>query len=156
MSLLDIGSWGLFNHSAGFLHVLGTIFKLALGSAAILALTFVSFIGVIIYSIYSGFQKQSVLAGARTLIHTTAYAIGASVALLFALFTGMFFSIAAAKLLFVTLLVGFAVSFVVRETFLFLVLKRFGKYLMYFTALRYIKETVYRNGQQENQSEANI
>ena len=148
MTLLDIGGAGF---SGEVFHVLGTALKLAAGSIGILALAFFAFIGVIFYSLYDGYQRQSVLEGARTLIHLTAYAIGASFALLFALVAGMFFSIAAAKLLFVTVLVGFAVSFVVRETFLFLVLKRFGKYLMYFTALRYVKETVYRNGQQENQ-----
>ena len=148
MTLLDIGGAGF---SGEVFHVLATALKLVAGSIGILALAFFAFIGAVAYSFYDGYKRQSILEGARTLIHFTAYAIGASVALLFALVAGMFFSIAAAKLLFVTVLVGFAVSFVVRETFLFLVLKRFGKYLMYFTALRYVKETVYPNGQQENQ-----
>jgi hypothetical protein len=53
--------------------------------------------------------------------------------------------------LFVTVLIAFAVSFAVRETFLFLVLKRFGKYVMYFTALQFVKEKVYQHAEQENQ-----
>ena len=151
MSLLDISNSGLFSHSADFFHALGMGVKFLGGSFMILLAAVFSFIGVIIYSIYSGFQASSVLHGAKTLIHFTAYAIGITVALVFALVLGMFFSLTAAKLLFVTLITAFAVSFIVRETFLFLVLKRFGKYLMYFTALQYIKEKVYNNGEQENQ-----
>jgi len=151
MPLLDIAGSGLFHNSAGVLHALATILELAFGSAFILALTFFSFIGVIIYAVYRGYQTQSVLKGARTLIHAFGYAVGTSVALMFVLVAGLFFSIAVVKLLFITVLLGFAVSFVVRETFLFLVLKRFGKYLMYFTALQYLQEMVYPNGEQENQ-----
>ena len=150
MSLLDVSGSGLFSHSGDFSHALGLAVKFLGGSFMILLAALFSFIGVIIYSIYSGFQASSVLHGAKTLIHFTAYAIGITVALVFALVLGMFFSLTA-KLLFVTLLIAFAVSFIVRETFLFLVLKRFGKYLMYFTALQYIKEKVYNDGEQENQ-----
>ena len=151
MTLLDIGGSGLSMNSAGFLHVLGTVLKLAAGSVIILMMAFMSVIGSIIYSVYDGYQKQSILEGARTLIHFTAYAIGVSVALVFALVVGLLFSMTVAKLLFVAVLIAFTVGIIMRETFLFLVLKRFGKYLMYFTALQYIKETVYPNGEQENQ-----
>ena len=150
MTLLDIGGSGFFSNSAGFFQVLGTVLKLAAGSVMILMMAFMSVIGCIIYSVYDGYQKQSVLEGARTLTHFTAYAIGVSVALTFALIVGMLFSMTVAKLLFVAVLIAFTVGIIVRETFLFLVLKRFGKYLMYFTALQYIKEKVYTNGEQEN------
>ena len=151
MTLLDVSGSGLFSNSAAFIHALGEVVKLAAGSFLILLLAFFSFIGIIIYSFYSGYKNMSILHGARTLIHGTAYAIGVSIALTFALVAGMFFSLAAAKLVFVTVLVAFIVAFVVRETFLFMLLKRFGKYLMYFTVLQRIKERVYTNGQQENQ-----
>jgi hypothetical protein len=151
MTLLDVGGAGLFSHSGTLLHVLGMAFKLIAGSFMILVSAFFSLIGIVVYSIYKGYQTSSVLQGARTLIRLVAYAIGASVALVFALVAGLFFSIATAKLLFVTVLIAFAVSFVVRETFLFIVLKRFGKYVMYFTALQLIKEKVYNHGEQENQ-----
>ncbi len=150
MSLLDVAGTGLFSHSADFFHALGMALKFLGGSFIILIAAVFSFIGVILYSIYSGIQTSSVLNGAKTLIHFTAYAIGITIALGVALVLGMFFSLTAGKLLFVTVLIAFAVSFIVRETFLFLVLKRFGKYLMYFTALQYIKEKVYNNGEQEN------
>jgi len=152
MTLLDVAGSGLFNHSVGFFHIFGAIVKLAMVSFMILLLSVFSFIGAIIYSVYKGYQSASLLEGVRTLIHFTAYTIGLTIALTFAFVAGMFFSMATAKLLFVTMLIGFAVSFVVRETFLFLALKRFGKYLMYFTALQYIKEMVYTHGEQENQS----
>jgi hypothetical protein len=84
-------------------------------------------------------------------VQAVAYVIGISVALAFVMVSAMFFSVATIKLLFIAVLITFVVAFVVRETFLFLILKRFGKYVMYFTALRYIKENVYTNGQQQNQ-----
>jgi len=151
MTLLDISSTGFFSNSAGFFHALGEVAKLAAGSFMIVLFAFFSFIGVFIYSAYKGYQTMSLLEGARTLIHSVAYLIGVSISLVFALVAGMFFSLATAKLLFATVLIAFIVGFVVRETFLFLVLKRFGKYLMYFTALQQIKERIYTNGQQENQ-----
>ncbi len=151
MTLLDISGSGLFSHSSQILHVLGMAVKFAAGSFFILLAALFSFIGIIIYSFYKGYQTSSILNGARTLIQFAAYAVGISMALVFALVAGMFFSIATAKLLFVALVIAFAVSFVVRETVLFLVLKRFGKYLMYFTVLQYAKEKVYNHAQQENQ-----
>lgn len=151
MTLLDISGAGLFSHSATFFHVLGMAFKLMAGSFMVMLLALFSLIGAIVYAVYRGYQATSVLHGVRTLIRFAAYAVGASVALMFALITGLFFSLGVAKLLFVTLVIAFAVAFVVRETFLFLVLKRFGKYVMYFTALQYAKEKVYEHAQQENQ-----
>ena len=142
MTLLDISGSGLYSHSAQFFHALGMAFKLVAGSFFILLAALFSLVGIIGYSLYKGYQTSSILGGARTLIHLAAYTIGISIALLFALVAGMFFSIATAKLLFVTLVIAFAVSFVVRETFLFLILKRFGKYVMYFTVLQYAKEKV--------------
>ena len=151
MTLLDVAGSGLFSSSSSFLHVLGMAFKLVAGSLMILLVALFSFVAVIGYSIYKGYQTTSLLHGVRTLIQLGAYAIGMSIALLFALIAGLFFSITVAKLLFVAVLIAFAVAFVVRETFLFLILKRFGKYVMYFTVLQYAKEKVYDNAQQENQ-----
>lgn len=149
MSLLDISSSGLFSHSGAVFHVLGALVKLVAGSFIILSLTVLSFIGVIIYALSKGYQSNSLTGGARTFVQGASYLIGAIVALMFVLVAGLFFTIAAFKLLFVAVLIAFTVAFVVRETFLFLVLKRFGKYVMYFTALQYIKDNVYNNGQQQ-------
>ena len=151
MTLLDVSGTGLFSHSSEFFHVLGMGLKLVAGSFMIVLLAFTSLIGAVVYSFMRGYQTSSVLHGARTLIRMAAYAIGASIALVFALIAGLFFSLTVAKLLMVTVLIAFVVSFVVRETFLFLVLKRFGKYVMYFTVLQYAKEKVYDHAQQENQ-----
>ena len=151
MTLLDVSGSGLFAHSGQFFHLVGLALKLVVGSLMILLTALFSFVAIIAYSLYQGYQTSSILGAARTLIQLAAYAIGISFALLFALVAGMFFSLAIAKLLFVTVLIAFAVSFVVRETFLFLILKRFGKYVMYFTALQYAKEKVYDHAGQENQ-----
>ncbi len=153
MTLLDISGSGL---SSEIFNVLGVIGKLAAGSIAIILLAVFSFIGIIIYSLSKGYQTSSVLGGARTFVHAVAYLIGISTALVFAMVATTFFSLAAFKLLFVSVLIAFTVSFVVRETFLFLILKRFGKYLMYFTALQYIQEKVYTNGQQQNEQQNNF
>ena len=153
MTLLDISGSGL---TSEFFHLLGIVGKLAVGSLAILLLAVFSFVGIIIYSLARGYQTSSILGGARTFVHSVAYLIGISVALAFAMIATLFFSLAAFKLLFVSVLIAFIVAFVVRETFLFLVLKRFGKYVMYFTALQYIKEKVYTDGQQQNQQQNNF
>ena len=151
MTLLDVAGSGLFANSSSFVHVLGMAFKLAAGSFMILLSVLFTFIGINVYSIYRGYQKASLLHGVQTLIQLGAYAIGISIALTFALIAGLFFSITVAKILFVAVLIAFAVAFIVRETFLFLILKRFGKYVMYFTVLQYAKEKVYDNAQQEKQ-----
>jgi hypothetical protein len=151
MTLLDISGAGLFNHSSELLHVLGAIAKLIVGSFMIVALAAISFIGITVYSLSRGYRTSSIMLSAKTFVHATAYLIGASMALAFVMVATMFFHLAVFKLLFIALLITFAVAFLIRETFLFLVLKRFGKYVMYFTALQYIKEKVYTNGQQENQ-----
>ena len=153
MTLLDISGAGL---SSGFFHVLGFIGKLAVGGMAIVLLAAFSFVAVTIYSLTKGYQTQSIMGGARTFVHAVAYLIGISAALAFAMVASMFFTLGAVKLLFISVLIAFAVAFVVRETFLFLVLKRFGKYVMYFTALQYIKEKVYTDGQQQNQQQDNF
>jgi len=151
MTLLDVAGQGLFSNSASFFHALGEVAKLAAGSFLILLMAFTSFIGAIVYALYRAYQTSSVLGAARTFVQLVAYVIGISLALTFVMVSVMFFSLAAVKLAFIAVLIAFTVAFVVRETFLFLILKRFGKYLMYFTALQYIKDSVYNNGQQQNQ-----
>jgi|GEM_PF-3094493 hypothetical protein len=151
MTLLDVAGSGLFSNSAPLFHALGEVAKLAAGSFLILLLAFTSFVSATIYALYRAYQTSSVLGAARTFVQAVAYVIGISVALAFVMVSAMFFSVATIKLLFIAVLITFVVAFVVRETFLFLILKRFGKYVMYFTALRYIKENVYTNGQQQNQ-----
>jgi len=153
MTLLDIAGSGLSGNSAPFFHVLAELAKLAAGSFLILLLAFSSFVGIAIYALYRAYQTSSVLGAARTFVQAVAYVIGICVALAFVMVSAMFFSVAAIKLLFIAALITFAVAFVVRETFLFLILKRFGKYVMYFTALQYIREKVYTDGQQQNQTE---
>jgi hypothetical protein len=149
MALLDIAGSGLFGYHGGFFHMLGSVFKLGAGGVAIFVLTIFGYIGSIIYSIYKGFEAKSILHGCRTLIQMTGYVMGASAALTFALVASIFFGIPALTLLFVTVVIGFAVSFIARETLLFMVLKKFGTYIMALTAFEWIKELVLNHGEQE-------
>jgi hypothetical protein len=151
MIIADIASAGLFKDGGGFFHVLGMVFKLGLGGVMIMLLTVFSYIGGAIYSVYKGYEARSVLHGGRTLIHVTGYVMGAGAALSFALVAGLFFGISALKLLFVAVVLGFAVSFITRETLLFVVLQKFGKYVMALSFFEWLRELVFTNGKQETQ-----
>jgi hypothetical protein len=152
MTLLNIGDSGLFHQTGGFFHVLASALKLGAGGVFILVWTVVAYVASLFYSVYKGIEARSVMRGARTLIHSIGYVMGVGAALTFALLAGIFFGISVLKLLFLAVVIGFAVSFISRETLLFVVLKKFGTYVMALSVIESAKDLLYPNGKQQTQS----
>ncbi|MFI5140521.1 MAG: hypothetical protein ACHQIM_22065 [Sphingobacteriales bacterium] len=150
MTLLEIAGNGLFEHAPDFFRVVATTFKLIGGSFLILLLALLSFAGIIARSVYIGILHSSFIRGFRTLIRATAYAIGVSLAMIFLLVASTFFSISGFKLFAIAFVIAFVVSFIARETFMFLLLKRFGKYIFYLTTLHRAGKVAYNYVKEEN------
>lgn len=152
MTLLDIAGSGMFSGSSQFSHVVGDILKLLGGSLLIAVLSITLFIGVIVRSVYAGIRQSSLLDGIGTLIRLAAYVIGLIIALLFVLVTTTLFSLPLVKVLLIAAIIVFAAAFITRETFLFLLIKRFGKYIFYLTTLHRAGKVAYNYVKTENHS----
>jgi len=149
MTLLDASGSGLFSRSSQITHVLGQFFKIIAGSAGILILAVWAFIAVIVRAVYVAVIHRSPLRGFYSWLRLSAYGIGLVLALMFMLVTSVLFSIAWFKLLFAAFLITVVVAFLARETFMFLIFKRFGKYLFYFATLREMHQVIVQNGNEE-------
>jgi hypothetical protein len=149
MALLDISGTGLFSHSGQATHVLTEVFKILAGSAGILILAFWSLIAIVIRSIYMAVLYRSPFKGFYTFLRLTAYGIGAVLALVFILLAAVFFSIAWYKILLIAAFITVITAFIARETFMFLIFKRVGKFLFYFATLREIGKVISNNGNEE-------
>jgi hypothetical protein len=141
--ILDISGSGLLQHASPVLHILGEAAKLIFGSFAILLFAIVSFVAVITRSVLKGVQTSSVLIAFRSLLRWVAYVIGISFALTFMLLVSTFFAVSFVKLLLISAVIALVVSFVAKETFWFLIFKRFGKYIFYLTTLHRASKVVY-------------
>jgi hypothetical protein len=149
MTLLDISGTGLFSHSSQTNDVLPQVFKILAGSAGILILAFWSFLAIIIRSVYLAVLYRSPLRGFYAFLRLTAYGIGAALALVFILLASVFFSIAWYKILLIAVFITVITAFIARETFVFLIFKRFGKFLFYFATLREIGKVISTNDNEE-------
>jgi hypothetical protein len=143
MIILDISGSGLFSQSNQFFTILGDSLKFAGGGFLVLLLTVISLFAIVGRSVYKGIEDASLITGIRTLIRLAGYAIGISIALIFMLGATIFFSVSFLKVLLISIAIALTVSFIARETFMFLILKRFGKYIFYFTTLQRISKVIY-------------
>lgn len=143
MVILDVAGWGLFSGAPQFMQVLGDILKVLGGSLLIGFLAIGLFIGAIIRAVFAGIREQSLLHAGSTLFRLTTYGIGITVALFFVLVATALFSVSLLKVALIGLALVFVVAFIARETFLFLLLQRFGKYIFYLTTLHGAGKTIY-------------
>jgi hypothetical protein len=150
MTLLDIAGSGMFTNSGQFLHVLGDVLKLLGGSLVIGILSIVLLLGLIVRSVLRGIRQASLVDGLNTLIRSVAYVIGIDLALLFVLVATTLFSISALKTVLIAAGIVFVAAFIARETFLFFILKKFGKYIFYLTTLHRTGKVVYAYVKPEN------
>ncbi len=150
MTLLDIAGSGMFSGSSQFSHVVGDILKLLGGSFLIGVISIALLVGVIVRSVFTGIRQSSLIDGASMLIRSVAYVIGLSLALLFVLVATTLLSLSALKTVLIALGIVFVAAFIARETFLFLVFKKFGKYIFYLTTLHRTGKVVYAYVKTEN------
>jgi hypothetical protein len=149
MTSIDISGTGLFSHTSQITHVFGAALKVVAGSVGIFILAFWLLIGIVIRSFYLAVTRRSVTRGAYSLLRSVAYGIGLILALFFVLFASVLFSIAWFKLLLVAVFITVVTAFIARETLIFLIIKRFGKYLFYFATLREIAQVISSHGNKE-------
>jgi hypothetical protein len=140
MTLMDVSGAGLFTDSHAFASILGAALKLVAGGFFILMFAVFAFIASAVYSIYRAMVTSSAITGLQLLLRSASYSIGATVALLFLLIAGVFFAVSSFKLLIIATVIALASAFLVRETVIFLTLKRFGKYIFLFSTLRHISK----------------
>jgi hypothetical protein len=147
MTFLEIAGSGLH---ADFYCIAGAALKLIGGSFIILLLALMSFAGIIARSVYVGITHTSVVRGVRTFIRSISYAFGLGLALFFLLIAATFFNLSNLVLFISAMVIVFVASFIARETFMFLILKRFGKYIFYLTTLHRAGKVAYSYVKEEN------
>jgi hypothetical protein len=129
--------------ATGFFHALGATLALLGGSFLIIVYTFFALVGSVIFSVYKGIEHASFIHAFRVLLRAVTYLIGIGLALLFMLVATVLFSISFLKLFVIAIAIVFVAAFVVRETFLLLIFKRFGRYIFYLTTLHQTSKVVY-------------
>ncbi len=152
---LDIAGTGLSIDTHTIFQVIGTTLKLIGGSFMIFILALLGFAAIVVRSFQQGIFHSSLMRGLQVLIRSTAYAIGAGVALMFMLLASTFFSVSFLNLFLVAILIAAVVGFVARQTFMFLIFKRFGKYILYLTTLHRAGKVAYNYVKTENNQNPN-
>jgi len=138
MILLDISGWNLFTDHAAWTQFAFLILKLLTGTLLLLVFSIACLVLIGLNTVYQLVNRQSLAYIGRALVRKVALLGGAIAAFSFALLATMVFQLSFWVVLIVSGAILYATQYLFRKAIFFLLVKRFGRYILYLRSLRLI------------------